>query len=168
MKSPLGNCRPMYLSAMILMRESPSPAHFCLATALVGEHIRALSTRRVNACTAQILSAQRSTSQPIHLAPESRAMHVSLFAKLVLVASIVAPVLSTPIACAVIPLDLAIPADLFLAFVATLRLFPATRRIAPTGTTALVLETRRGRGRGPKLEKSSLRDESRLLASVIA
>ena len=68
MKSPLSNCRTMYLSATILMRESLSPTHFRLATALVGERVRALSTR-VNACAARILSAQGSTSRSIHLAP---------------------------------------------------------------------------------------------------
>ena len=65
-------------------------------------------------------------------------MHVSLFAKLILVASVVAPVLSTPIAYVVIHLDLAILADFFLEFAATLKLLPA--RIAPMGILVLVGE----------------------------
>ena len=66
-------------------------------------------------------------------------MHLSLLPKLILVASVFAPVLSTPIAYAVIPLDLAILADPFLAFAATRMLLPATR-LAPTWMPVLVLE----------------------------
>ena len=92
-------------------------------------------------------------------------MHVSIIANLILVASVFASVLSTPIAYAVIPLDLAIPADFFLAFAVTLSLLPAT--IAPKGMTVLVLEPWEA-PRGNKLEKSCLCDQPRLLASVMA
>ena len=87
-------------------------------------------------------------------------MDVSLLAKLILVASVFAPVLSYPIAYAVIPLDLAILADSFLAFAATRMLLPVTS-LAPTWMPVLVLEA----GGKASMEVIGIRDD--LIVDVV-
>lgn len=120
-KSHLSDRRTDF-SATISLQESPIPAHLCiLAATLVGEHIHTPSTR-TNTCAApNSLRVQCSTFQPVFLSSrELQPVRPNIFTQrmdsslspFLLAVSVVAPTLSISQRWIVVPLLLAISADL--------------------------------------------------------